>query len=158
MAMTNNRVLASTKSRLLVLMLCLYGGIFGLHRFYVKKNSSAVLYLLTGGLFTIGVIYDFILIISGRFTDCYYHPVSCWDGYRQINPMDPKQPFCPRCNNDTFAYKTIHAIEKILEMKKSTKVADDAKRIQNIMEFKKTLANSEGEGKIVFCLNCGLIV
>ncbi|UTW11758.1 NINE protein [Marinobacterium rhizophilum] len=34
-------------------------GIFGLHRFYMGKWLSGLVYLLTGGLLLIGVIYDF---------------------------------------------------------------------------------------------------
>lgn len=34
-------------------------GIFGVHRFYMRKWFSGVIYLLTGGLFFIGYIYDF---------------------------------------------------------------------------------------------------
>lgn len=34
-------------------------GIFGVHRFYLGKWVSGLIYLLTGGLFLVGVIYDF---------------------------------------------------------------------------------------------------
>ncbi|MFO7459588.1 MAG: TM2 domain-containing protein [Desulfatiglandales bacterium] len=34
-------------------------GIFGIHRFYMGKWISGILYLLTGGLFLIGYIYDY---------------------------------------------------------------------------------------------------
>ncbi|ANY89865.1 MULTISPECIES: NINE protein [Pseudomonas] len=34
-------------------------GIFGVHRLYLGKWISALIYLLTGGLFLIGVLYDF---------------------------------------------------------------------------------------------------
>ena len=34
-------------------------GIFGVHRFYMGKILTGLLYLLTGGLLLIGVIYDF---------------------------------------------------------------------------------------------------
>ncbi len=34
-------------------------GIFGIHRFYQGKWISGILYLITGGFFLIGIIYDF---------------------------------------------------------------------------------------------------
>ncbi len=34
-------------------------GVFGIHRFYQGKVISGILYLLTGGLFAVGIIYDF---------------------------------------------------------------------------------------------------
>ncbi len=33
-------------------------GIFGIHRFYMGKILTGILYLLTGGIFGIGYIYD----------------------------------------------------------------------------------------------------
>jgi len=34
-------------------------GIFGIHRFYQGKWISGILYLITGGFFLIGIVYDF---------------------------------------------------------------------------------------------------
>jgi TM2 domain-containing membrane protein YozV len=34
-------------------------GIFGIHRFYMGKWFTGILYLLTGGLFLVGYIYDY---------------------------------------------------------------------------------------------------
>lgn len=34
-------------------------GLFGIHRFYQGKWITGILYLLTGGLFMAGIIYDF---------------------------------------------------------------------------------------------------
>jgi TM2 domain-containing membrane protein YozV len=37
-------------------------GIFGFHRFYLGKIPTGILWMLTGGLFTIGTIYDFFTL------------------------------------------------------------------------------------------------
>lgn len=34
-------------------------GVFGVHRFYLGKWLTGILYLVTGGLFLIGVLYDY---------------------------------------------------------------------------------------------------
>lgn len=39
--------------------ICLtFGGLFGIHRFYMGKWLTGLLYLCTGGLFTLGYLYD----------------------------------------------------------------------------------------------------
>lgn len=50
------------KNKWVVFFLCLFLGIFGVHRFYEKKIGTGILYLLTGGLFGIGVLYDLVKI------------------------------------------------------------------------------------------------
>ncbi len=39
-------------------ILLTFGGLFGLHRFYLHKWISGLLYLFTGGLFLVGYLYD----------------------------------------------------------------------------------------------------
>lgn len=68
----------SSKSRLVALLLCLFLGWLGIHRFYVGKAGTGILYLLTGGFFGIGVLIDFILILVGSFTDKMGHFVQEW--------------------------------------------------------------------------------
>ena len=34
-------------------------GFFGIHRFYLRKWLSGIVYLVTGGLFFLGILYDF---------------------------------------------------------------------------------------------------
>ncbi|MCW4149388.1 TM2 domain-containing protein [Halomonas sp. 18H] len=40
-------------------LLLTFFGVFGLHRFYQGKWLTGLLYLCTGGLFLLGVLYDF---------------------------------------------------------------------------------------------------
>lgn len=40
-------------------VLLTFFGVFGVHRLYMRKWLSGVIYLLTGGLFLVGVLYDF---------------------------------------------------------------------------------------------------
>lgn len=40
-------------------VLLTFVGVLGLHRFYMGKWGTGILYLLTGGLFLVGVAYDF---------------------------------------------------------------------------------------------------
>lgn len=51
------------------LLLALYGGVFGLHRFAMGKWASGLLYTLTGGLFGFGWLLDVLLCIFGLEKD-----------------------------------------------------------------------------------------
>lgn len=52
-----------SKNKWVALALCIFLGFFGAHKFYENKAGMGVLYILTGGLFGIGVIIDFITIL-----------------------------------------------------------------------------------------------
>jgi len=57
------------KDWLITLLLCVLLGFLGVHRFYVGKVFTGILYLLSGGIFGIGWLLDVISIASGNFTD-----------------------------------------------------------------------------------------
>lgn len=70
---------SSPKSRLIALMLSLPPlGIFGVHRFYVGRPYTGILYIFTVGLFAFGWIIDMILITLGMFADGKGRPVRTW--------------------------------------------------------------------------------
>ena len=68
----------SNKSRLVAFLLCYIFGMFGAHRFYVGKKVTAVLYILTFGLFGIGLLIDTLRIILGKFKDCEENLIVKW--------------------------------------------------------------------------------
>lgn len=58
-----------SRNRWIALLLCLFVGPAGGHRFYVGKIGTGIMYLFTGGLFGIGSIVDFFSILLGTFRD-----------------------------------------------------------------------------------------
>ena len=52
------------KNKWVALILCLFLGVFGIHRFYEEKRVTGFLYLFTFGLFGYGVIINFILLLT----------------------------------------------------------------------------------------------
>ena len=69
----------SAYSGLVALLLCFFLGYLGIHRFYVGKIGTGILYLVTGGLFGIGWLIDLIIIAMGRFRDYYGFRLVVWE-------------------------------------------------------------------------------
>ncbi len=59
----------SEKDWLVTLLLSLFLGGLGAHRFYVGKIGTGILQLITAGGCGIWTLIDIIMIISGKFED-----------------------------------------------------------------------------------------
>lgn len=59
----------SEKSFVGTLVLCIFLGGFGIHRFYVGKIGTGILMLITLGGLGIWTLIDLVLIAVGKFTD-----------------------------------------------------------------------------------------
>lgn len=68
----------SPRSRAAALILAILLGGLGIHRFYVGKIGTGILWLLTGGLLGIGWIVDIIMIAVGSFRDKEGRVVARW--------------------------------------------------------------------------------
>ena len=58
----DRRYTAGDKDYTVTWILLTFVGVFGIHRFYLGKWVTAIVYLLTGGLLLIGVLYDFLTV------------------------------------------------------------------------------------------------
>ena len=67
--MANYTTITSDKNKTTALLLCIFGGVFGLHRFYVGKIGSGFVYLFTGGGLIFGWLIDIVTIATGGFRD-----------------------------------------------------------------------------------------
>lgn len=65
---TNSEGTAKNKS--IALLLCIFLGMYGAHKFYEGKIVMGLLYLFTGGLFGIGWIVDILILL--RKPSIYY--------------------------------------------------------------------------------------
>lgn len=63
-AVANGGMQGKPKSKWVALILCIFLGYLGAHKFYEGKIGMGILYLFTGGLFIVGVIIDIIALLG----------------------------------------------------------------------------------------------
>ena len=68
----------SDKSRLVAILLAFFVGVLGVHRFYVGKIGTGLLWLFTLGFLGVGALIDIIIIAAGSFKDADGLRVTEW--------------------------------------------------------------------------------
>jgi TM2 domain-containing membrane protein YozV len=61
--------MTSDKSWVVTILLCVFLGWLGVHRFYTGKFWTGLLFFLTGGFFFVGILVDFVMIGAGHFRE-----------------------------------------------------------------------------------------
>lgn len=69
-------VYVKQKSKMVALLLCVFLGYLGAHKFYLGKTKTGLLYAFTGGLAGIGWFIDVIMILFGTVTDSNGVPIG----------------------------------------------------------------------------------
>jgi hypothetical protein len=64
------------KQFMTTLLLALFAGGFGVHRFYTGHTLYGVIQLFTGGGCGIWALYDIIMIVTGKYTDAQGRPLA----------------------------------------------------------------------------------
>ena len=65
----SGKISSEKKSTAMVLACLGFLGFAGVHRFYVGKIGSGILWLLTAGWFLVGTIVDLVYLSKGKFED-----------------------------------------------------------------------------------------
>ncbi|MFP4384536.1 MAG: TM2 domain-containing protein [Spirochaetia bacterium] len=66
-------------------LLCLFLGVLGVHRFAAKRYRSGILYLITLGIFGLGILFDLVCLFLNRFKDSRGNTVSSnFTGFTKI--------------------------------------------------------------------------
>ena len=83
------------------LILCYVLGVLGVHRFYVGKIGTGLIWMFTGGCVLVGWVIDAISIASGNFTDAQGYPLV--NANTRIDSSSSQRHVCANCGSPLSA-------------------------------------------------------
>ncbi len=119
----------SERDWLVTLLFSIFLGYLGIHRFYVGKIGTGILWLLTGGCLGIGALVDIIMVATENFTD---------DQNRLIVQDQRKNPRPAYVYASPAATKSARD-EALDQLEKLAKLRDSGAITQEEYEQKKTV-------------------
>ncbi len=126
----------SEKDWLVTLLFSIFLGGLGIHRFYVGKIGTGILWLLTAGCFGIGALVDIIMIATENFTDDTNRLIV------QDSRKSPNYGYAYAANSSTGETKSSR--EDVLDqIEKLAKLRDSGVISQEEFEQKKAILMSK---------------
>lgn len=138
----------SAKSRTLSMCLCILGllGFAGIHRMYVGKWWTGILYMLTFGLCGFGTLYDIYKLYAETFHDCDGYPLysssSMKKNYRRREPNSSPNKAAIFCSIASILF-ACSIINPILNPPTPSKSSEQVKN----QETKKDVKTKEDNNK-----------
>lgn len=128
--MAHYTTMTSDKNKDTALLLCIFGGMIGMHQFYVGKWGKGFVYMFTGGFLCVGWILDIFKILLGSFTDNVGAPLRATKG-KNNSPAEVK------IVNEEVVHKTINQEDNITQIERLAKLRDQGIITQSEFEMKK---------------------
>jgi TM2 domain-containing membrane protein YozV len=120
----------SKKSRMVDAILCGLLGEFGAHKFYEGKIGMGILYIFTWGLFGIGMLVDFIIILCGSSKDSDGLIISQWLDDQNSTASQKSAPSFTTANEEVSSAELLKQYKEMLDNGTITQEEFDKKKKQ----------------------------
>ena len=102
------------RTRTAALLICFFGGYFGIHKFYLGQNVQGVLYLIFSWTFIPGIISFFEFLGLCFMSDRQFEATYNYNNYPPIEQR-PNYPVVPPSRSTKDATSTLYDLKKLYE-------------------------------------------